>query len=81
MRPLNGFPRVTTFEKKAETDQGECHGDRLRGGTGVLGGIGVHCNLMDEERITVRQRVEPEFVAQTLAFGGSVHLRVGRFVT
>src|SRR3954465_1653893 len=32
--PLDGFPRVTTFEEKAETHQGECDGDRLRGGTG-----------------------------------------------
>jgi len=54
---------VTTLDKKAETDQGECDGDRLRGGTGVLGGVGIHRNLMDEERIAVRQRVEREFVA------------------
>jgi hypothetical protein len=31
VRPLHGFPRVTTFEKKAETDQSECDGDRLSG--------------------------------------------------
>ncbi len=55
MRPLHGFPRVTTFEKQAETDQGEGDRDRLRGGTGMLGCISVHRNLMDEERITVRQ--------------------------
>jgi hypothetical protein len=63
VRPLDGFPRITTFEKKAETDQGECDGDRFRGGTGVLGRISVHRNLMDEESITVGQRVEREFVA------------------
>jgi hypothetical protein len=71
---LYGFPCVTAFEKKAEPDQSECDGDRLGGGPGVLGCVGVHRNLMDEESITVRQRVEREFVAQALAFGGSVHL-------
>ena len=76
MRPLDSFPSVTTFEKETETNQGECDGDRLRGGTGVLGCVSIHRNLMDEERITVRQSVEPEFVAQALAFGGGVHLRI-----
>ena len=46
----------------------------------MLGCVGVHRNLMDEERIAVRQRVEREFVAQPLAFRRGVHLRVGRFV-
>jgi hypothetical protein len=49
--PLDRLPRVTTLEEEAEADQGECDGDRLRGGAGVLGGIGVHRNLMDEEVI------------------------------
>ena len=71
---------MTTFEEQAETDQGERNGDRLRGGTGMLGCVGVHRNLMDEERIAVRQRVEREFVAQPLAFGRGVHLRVGYLV-
>jgi hypothetical protein len=35
---------------------------------------------MDEESIAVRERVERKFVAQALAFGGSVHLWIWRFV-
>jgi hypothetical protein len=80
VRPLHGAPRVTTFEEKAEADQGDCDGDRLRGRTGVLGCVSIHHNLMDEERITVRRRVKPEFVAQTLALGRGVHVRVVRLV-
>ena len=54
------------FEKKAETKQSECDGDRLRGGTDVLGCVSVHRNLMDKESIAVRQRVEREFERTSL---------------
>jgi hypothetical protein len=81
VRSLHSFPRVTTFEEKAETDQSKCDGDRLRSWTGVLGRISVNRNLMDEESITVSQRVEREFVAQALAFSGGVYLRLWCFVT
>jgi hypothetical protein len=80
VRSLHSFPRVTTFEEKAETDQGECDGDRLRGRAGMLGCISVHSNLMDEEGITARKGVEREFVAQALTFSGSVHLRLRCFI-
>ena len=42
----------------------------------MLGCVGIHRNLMDEERIAVRQRVERKFVAQLLAFRRGVYLRV-----
>ncbi len=29
VRPLDGFPGVTSFEKQVEADQGECNGHRL----------------------------------------------------
>ena len=58
MRPLNILTRITMFQEKAKADQSECNRDILRVGTCMLGCIGVHGNLMDEERIAVRQRVE-----------------------